>query len=138
ATSDLCSIPQSVGIKTVRVNGADAAAVHEAAAGAAAQCRAGEGPVFIEAVIKRWPGSNPLWPELATGITDVRLATGEAKANGEHDPILLLARSLAEDGGKQRLYDLDRDVRARIATAVKFALESPLPSADTAFDHVYA
>ena len=145
ATSDLCSIPQSVGIKTVRVNGADAAAVHEAAAGAAAQCRAGEGPVFIEAVTKRWPGRNPLWPELATGITDVRLATGEAKANGEHadwieqhDPILLLARSLAEDGGKQRLYDLDRDVRARIATAVKFALESPLPSADTAFDHVYA
>lgn len=145
ASSDLCSIPHSLGIKTVRVDGADAAAVREAAAGAAAQCRAGHGPVFIEAVTKRWPGSNPLWPEPATGTTDVRVATGEAKANGEHadwieqhDPVLRLARSLAEGDGKRRLYDLDRAVRARIDAAVKFALESPLPGADTAFDHVYA
>jgi acetoin:2,6-dichlorophenolindophenol oxidoreductase subunit alpha len=53
ASTDLRLIPQSVGIKTVRVDGADAAAVHEAASDAVARCRRGEGPVFIEAMTKR-------------------------------------------------------------------------------------
>ena len=149
ASTDLRLIPQSVGIRTVRVDGADAAAVHEAASDAVARCRRGEGPVFIEAMTKRWPGSNPLWPELATGVTDIAIATGERQAAGEHrdwieqhDPVLRLARALAHKdinaGGRQRLIALDQAVRARIDAAVKLALESPMPSVATAFDHVFA
>jgi pyruvate dehydrogenase E1 component alpha subunit len=147
ATSDLCSIARSVNIATTRVDGADAGAVHAAAADAVARCRAGDGPVFIEAVTRRWPGSNPLWPEPATGTTDIRMATGELAPGGEHadwlehhDPVLRLARSLAGRGREAaaRLAALDAEVRTRIETAVAFALASPLPAPATAFDHVFA
>jgi pyruvate dehydrogenase E1 component alpha subunit len=147
ASSDLRLIPQSVGITTVRVDGADAAAVHAAASDAVARCRRGEGPVFIEAMTRRWPGNNPLWPEPVTGVTDLRMATGEVAISGEHadwlaghDPVLRLARELLRGGGDAaaRLHKLDADVRARIDAAVRFALESPLPAAPTAFDHVFA
>jgi pyruvate dehydrogenase E1 component alpha subunit len=146
ASSDLRLIPQSVGIRTDRVDGADAAAVREAVSEAVARCRRGEGPAFVEAMTRRWPGSNPLWPEPATGVTDLRIATGEAQAAGEHrdwierhDPVLRMARSLVDAaGGKARLFALDAAVQGRIDAAVKFAVDSPLPAADTAFDHVFA
>jgi pyruvate dehydrogenase E1 component alpha subunit len=147
ASTDLRLIPQSVGITTMRVDGADAAAVHEAADDAVARCRRGEGPVFIEAMTKRWPGSNPLWPEPATGVTDIGIATGERQAGGEHrdwveqhDPVLRLTRELARADGNagRRAIALDQAVRTRIDAAVKFALESPLPAAASAFDHVFA
>jgi TPP-dependent pyruvate/acetoin dehydrogenase alpha subunit len=147
ASKDLRLIPQSVGIRTVRVDGADAGAVHEEASDAVARCRRGEGPVFIEAMTKRWPGSNPLWPELATGVTDLGIATGERQAGGEHrdwveqhDPVLRLARKQVAAGGnaRQRVIALDQAVRMRIDAAVKFALESPLPAAEAALEHVFA
>ena len=147
ASSDLRSIAQSVGIQTVRVDGADIAAVHAAASAAAARCRRGEGPVFMEAVTRRWPGSNPLWPEPVTGVTDIRMATGELAIAGEHrdwleqhDPVLRLARQLAGAGAgaKARLQALDGQTRARIEKAVQFAREASLPGAQSAFEHVFA
>jgi len=145
ASSDLCQIPRSLGIASMRVDGADAAAVHAAASDAVARCRRGDGPVFIEAMTRRWPGSNPLWPEPATGVTDIGIATGERQATGEHrdwvdqhDPVLRLARELVRGGGRARLIALDEAVRARLAAAVEFAMASPLPAAATAFDHVFA
>jgi acetoin:2,6-dichlorophenolindophenol oxidoreductase subunit alpha len=147
ASSDLCSIARSLNITALRVDGADAGAVHAAAADAVAQCRAGSGPVFIEAVTKRWPGSNPLWPEAATGATDLRMATGEIAPTGEHadwlehhDPVLRLSHSLAGQGpqAQARLALLDDETRAQIDEAVRFALESPWPKAETAFDHAFA
>jgi TPP-dependent pyruvate/acetoin dehydrogenase alpha subunit len=147
ASSDLCSIARSVNIATTRVDGADAGAVHAAASDAIARCRAGQGPVFLETVTKRWPGNNPLWPEPVTGATDIRMATGEARSSGEHadwlenhDPVLRLGRLLAGQGAgaKARVVQLDGEARARIDKAVTFALGSPFPSADTAFEHVFA
>jgi TPP-dependent pyruvate/acetoin dehydrogenase alpha subunit len=146
ASSDLCSIAKSVNIAAMRVDGADISALHAAATAAIAQCRAGKGPVFLEAVTKRWPGSNPLWPEPVTGTTDLRMATGEITPSGEHaawlsnhDPVLRLARTLAaRNGGAARLASLEAAVQRRIEDAVKFALASPLPAADTAFERVFA
>src|SRR5262249_43148571 len=110
ASGDLRLTPQSMGISTVRVDGADAAAVHAAAREAVARCRRGEGPAFIEAVTRRWPGSNPLWPEPATGVTDIAIAAGERQATGEHrdwierhDPVLRLARQRAPARRRPRL-----------------------------------
>ena len=104
ASSDLCSIARSVNIPTVRIDGADAAAAFAAIRDAVDHCRAGKGPFFVEAVTKRWPGNNPLWPEPVTGATDIGMATGEAKPSGEHadwlehhDPVLRLGRALAKD-----------------------------------------
>jgi TPP-dependent pyruvate/acetoin dehydrogenase alpha subunit len=147
ASSDLCSIARSVNIATTRVDGADAGAVHAAASDGIARCRAGKGPVFIEAVTKRWPGNNPLWPEPVTGATEIRMATGETTPSGEHadwleshDPVLRLGRLLAGQGAeaKARLVRLDGEARARIDKAVTFALGSAFPAAETAFEQVFA
>jgi pyruvate dehydrogenase E1 component alpha subunit len=146
ASTDLGSIARSVNIPAVRIDGADAAAAYAAIGDAVAQCRAGNGPVFVEAVTRRWPGSNPLWPEPATGETDMRMATGEAKPSGEHadwldrhDPVLRLGRTLATDAAAiARIKALDAASAERIDAAVAFALASPLPAAASAFDHVFA
>jgi acetoin:2,6-dichlorophenolindophenol oxidoreductase subunit alpha len=146
ASSDLCSIAKSLNITTMRVDGANAFAVHAVAAEAIALCRTGRGPVFLEAVTKRWPGSNPLWPEPVTGTTDLRMATGETTPSGEHadwlanhDPVLRLARRLAAgDAGAARLASVDATTHRRIEDAAKFALGSPLPATETAFARVFA
>jgi acetoin:2,6-dichlorophenolindophenol oxidoreductase subunit alpha len=146
ASSDLCSIARSVNIPTVRIDGADAAAAYAAIADAVVRCRSGAGPVFIEAVTRRWPGSNPLWPEPATGETDIAMATGERSPSGEHadwlashDPVLRLGRALATDAESiRRIQLLDEQKRRQIKAAVKFAINSPLPAASTAYDHVFA
>jgi acetoin:2,6-dichlorophenolindophenol oxidoreductase subunit alpha len=146
ASTDLGSIPRSLNIPTVRIDGADAAAAWAAIGDAVVQCRAGKGPVFVEAVTRRWPGSNPLWPEPATGPTDIAMATGETKPSGEHadwlerhDPVLRLGRTLAVDvAAIARIKALDAASAKRIDAAVEFALASPLPAAATALDHVFA
>lgn len=147
AASDLSLIPKSLGITTVRVDGVDMAAVHAAVSDAAAQCRAGRGPAFVEAATPRWAGSQPLWPELSTGVTDLRMATGEAPMEGEHrewyqhqDPVLRHARALASGGpdAVRRLQAVDAEIGGRIRAAVDFAVRSPMPEAETALDHVVA
>ena len=147
ASTDLRLIPQSVGIPTFRVDGVDVSAVHDAVTQSLERCRSGQGPAFIEAMTPRWAGSNPLWPELATGITDLRMATGEATTEGPHqewyeryDPILRLARELAKGGAEsaRRIFALDQATRQRISLAAEFAVKSPLPSPETALQHVFA
>jgi TPP-dependent pyruvate/acetoin dehydrogenase alpha subunit len=146
ASSDLCSIARSVNIQTVRIDGADAAVAYATIADAVARCRSNNGPVFVEAATRRWPGSNPLWPEPVTGETDIAMATGERRASGDHadwlenhDPVLRLGRALATDpASTKRIQLLDEQARARIKAAVKFAIDSPLPAARTAYDHVFA
>lgn len=146
ASSDLCTIAQSVNIPTVRIDGADAAAAFAAIADAVGRCRSGNGPVFVEAITKRWPGNNPLWPEPATGTTDIGMAIGESQPSGEHagwldnhDPILRLGRLLADSAASSALIkSLDERTRRRIDDAVNFALRSPWPARETAYDHVFA
>jgi TPP-dependent pyruvate/acetoin dehydrogenase alpha subunit len=135
-----------VNIQTVRIDGADADAAYAAIADAVTRCRSGNGPIFIEAVTQRWPGSNPLWPEPVTGETDIAMATRERTPSGEyadwlenHDPVLRLGRALATDPASiKRIKTLDDQTRARIEAAVRFAIDSPLPAACTAYDHVFA
>jgi pyruvate dehydrogenase E1 component alpha subunit len=147
ACHDLSLIPQALGMTTLRVDGVDAAEIHAAASDAVARCRAGGGPAFIEAVTPRWEGSKPLWPELSTGITDVRMATGEMPIEGEHrdwyerhDPVLRLARTVVRAGPEtvRRLHGIDAAVRERIDGAVDFAVTSPFPAPETALQHVRA
>jgi TPP-dependent pyruvate/acetoin dehydrogenase alpha subunit len=146
ASSNLGDIPRSLGIATESVDGTDLHGVRQSVAGAVERCRQGDGPAFIEAMTRRWPGSNPLWPELATGITDIGMATGDVAIAGEHadwirghDPVLRLARELTGEGARhvERLKEIDASVTAKIAAAYQFAVDSAFPDPATAFDHVY-
>ncbi|MBI4967803.1 MAG: thiamine pyrophosphate-dependent dehydrogenase E1 component subunit alpha [Rhodospirillales bacterium] len=145
AAALLSRIPQSFGIETQVVDGTDMAAVHAAAQTALGRARQGQGPTFIEAVTRRWPGSSPLWPELAT-VTDVELAWDTARISGPHadwirdcDPILRAAREMAE-AGRPRAAIMARDTaaRQRIEQAIAFALDSPMPDPATALAGVFA
>ena len=130
----------------LQVDGTDMNAVHKAAVEAVARCRAGNGPVFIEAFTTRWPGSSPLWPELAT-VTDITEAWEPERINGpnadwvrHHDPLLRAARELVEAGYALRDDVMSRDnaARARIAAAAEYAIASPMPDPATVADHVFA
>ena len=110
------------------------------------RCRAGNGPVFIEAFTTRWPGSSPLWPELAT-VTDLNEAWDPARIAGphgewsrNHDPLLRAARELITAGyaSRDELMAHDQDARARIAKAADFAIASPMPEPTTVSNHVFA
>jgi acetoin:2,6-dichlorophenolindophenol oxidoreductase subunit alpha len=131
----------------MKVDGADAAAVHEAVGAAVARCRTGGGPSFVEAITERWPGSNPLWPDPVTGVTDLRMATTDMALPPEHrdwfqhhDPVLRLARLLAA-GGKEaiaRIETIDAQQKQRMDAAIDFALGGAMPRAAAAIDHVFA
>ena len=145
--ADLLQIPRALGIEAIRINGTDCEEISAAAIAALAKCRDGSGPVFIESVTRRWAGSNPLWPALVTGETDIRMATGEAPIAGEHadwyryhDPVLRLARSLAAQGADAvgRLHFYDAEIREDMKRAMKEALESPFPEPQTALEGVFA
>ncbi len=141
AVESFTRLPAAYGIHAVKVDGADAAAVYAAARDAVTRCRVGNGPAFIEAVTLRWPGGSPLWPELATTF-DLDQAWNSALIVGphsgrtrDHDPLLRAARGIVAekfaDPGQLR-------VRERVAAAVSFAIESPMPAPETAFTDVFA
>ena len=129
------------------VDGRDVDAVFEAASRAVERGRQGGGPSFVQCVTDRYSGSIPLWPELPMGDTDINMAWDDSNYGGEHedwyrihDPIFIYVRKLIDDGvmSQAEIVDLDADVSARNEAAKNFALNSPLPPAETALNHVFA
>jgi pyruvate dehydrogenase E1 component alpha subunit len=147
AVKDLTSIPKCFDMPVENADGRSVDEVFAAFSRLAAHARARKGPAFLHAVTERWEGSKPLWPELPTGDTDIAMAWHDAGISGahadwyrHHDPVLLSARRLLAGGDASRddLARLDAAVNARMAQARQFALQSPLPPAETALDHVFA
>jgi pyruvate dehydrogenase E1 component alpha subunit len=147
AVKDIGRMPHLFDMPFEEVDGRDVDAVFAATSRLVAHARARRGPVFLHAVTERWAGSKPLWPELPTGETDIRMAWDDGNVGGEHadwyrnhDPVLIYTRKLLKEGSASRdeIVALDNRVNADMAAARKFALESPLPAAETALDHVLA
>jgi pyruvate dehydrogenase E1 component alpha subunit len=146
ATDSFTRLPAAYGIHCIKVDGTDINAVHAAAIEAVQRCRAGNGPVFIEAFTLRWPGSSPLWPELAT-VTDLNEAWDPSLIKGknadwsrQHDPLLRAARELTASGHASRdeIMKRDKEARDRIAKACEVAIASPMPDPATVGQHVFA
>jgi TPP-dependent pyruvate/acetoin dehydrogenase alpha subunit len=147
AAKDLTDIPKIFGIPVETVDGRSVEDVYDVAVRGAEHCRSGQGPFFIHAVTERWAGSQPLWPELATGVTDISMAWDDSGISGEHeswyrehDPVLLYARALLASGdiSQDDLTAMDERVVQRIAEAREFALNSPSAAPASALDHVFA
>lgn len=147
AVDDLTKIPTTFGIPVETVDGRDVAAVFAATNRAVEHCRQGNGPAFVQTVTNRYSGSIPLWPTLPPGDTDITMAWDENGYAGEHedwfrhhDPVFLYVRHLIAEGvlSEAEVIALDKDVCARLAAAREFALSSPLPTAETALEHVFA
>jgi pyruvate dehydrogenase E1 component alpha subunit len=147
AVKDIKRMPHLFDMPCEEVDGRDIDAVFAATGRLVEHARKRRGPALLHAVTERWAGSKPLWPELPTGDTDIAMAWQTVPFTGEHadwyrdhDPIFIYVRKLmrAGDVTRDEVTALDRRVSEEMAAARKFALESPLPAAETAFDHVFA
>lgn len=141
ATVHLERIPSSLGIPTKVVDGRDPEAIYAAVMDFSERLRQGNGPAYLETKTERWPGSNPHWPELLTGLTNIEMAWDEALIAGEytewfteHDPVLRYARKLIKDGeiNQDGIREIDRRVNQRVSDASNFAVASPFPQPESA------
>jgi TPP-dependent pyruvate/acetoin dehydrogenase alpha subunit len=105
AVDDLTDIPKTFGIPVETVDGRDPDAVAEVVAKGIEHTRARKGPFFVHVVTARYAGTQPLWPTLPTGPTDISMAWDDSGMSGEHeqwfrehDPVLGYARKLLADG----------------------------------------
>jgi TPP-dependent pyruvate/acetoin dehydrogenase alpha subunit len=121
------------GVDALVVDGNDAEAVHASALDAAGRCRAGRGPVVIEAETYRWHGhyegdAQPYKPEDESASWKVR------------DPLVRAGRLLAERGeaGEDELERIRDEARARVDAAVEHARSADGPEPDEAYAHVFA
>jgi acetoin:2,6-dichlorophenolindophenol oxidoreductase subunit alpha len=147
AVDDLTDIPRTFGIPVETVDGRDVEDVHDVVGRAVEHARGRKGPFFVHAATARYAGTQPLWPTLPTGATDISMAWDDSGTSGEHqqwyrehDPVLRFARQLLADGdiSQEELADMDAQVTEHIAAARQFALDSPRPTPESALDNVFA
>lgn len=147
AAVELTDLVRPFGIPFEVIDGTDAGAVDAAMGRAVDRARAGDGPTFIEARTVRWPGNRPLWPQLLTGVTDIAVAWDPARLPETHrvwherqDGVLRFVADLVAAGlaSPDQVLSVDGEATAEMARAVEFALESPYPRPEEAFDDVFA
>jgi pyruvate dehydrogenase E1 component alpha subunit len=147
AAAPLTRLAESFGVPAVAVDGTSVGDVHRTMSEAVERARGGGGPTFIEARTVRWPGNRPLWPQLLTGVTDLAMAwdvsliSDDYRAwHADQDGLLRYVRDLIGSGriDAASVLGLDAEVRAETEDAVRFALDSPYPPPEAAFDGVFA
>jgi pyruvate dehydrogenase E1 component alpha subunit len=143
----LSDVPRAFNVETQVVDGTNVEQVYQTVSDFAARGRSGEGPYFVESRTTRWPGNYGSFPRLVAGDTDVTWTWAPESAPEvvrawvqESDPVLILARQLLDRGTltREKLTDLDRQVREEAAAAAQFALNSPLPAPESVFEYAYA
>lgn len=119
-------------IESRQVDGSDVLAVRDAVREAAALCREGKGPVFIEAVTYRFRGHSLADPELYRDREEVQ----QWRAR---DPIPRFRQRLIDEGiaDDAELKAVEQAVENAVNESIRFADESPEPALETIFDDVY-
>ncbi|MEL6677687.1 MAG: pyruvate dehydrogenase (acetyl-transferring) E1 component subunit alpha [Pseudomonadota bacterium] len=122
------------GIAGESVDGMDVLAVKAAGQKAVEHCRAGNGPYILEMMTYRYRGHSMSDPAKYRTREEVQ------KMREEKDPIenvrsmLLTGKHATED----ELKDADKDIKAIVNEAAKFAQESPEPALDELYTDIYA
>jgi pyruvate dehydrogenase E1 component alpha subunit len=122
------------GIPGEEVDGMDVIRVAEAGARAIEHCRAGKGPYILECMTYRYRGHSMSDP------AKYRTRDEVSKMRETRDPIEQLRKLMVSEGvaDEEALKAIDKDVKARINDAAKFAQESPEPALDELWTDVYA
>jgi pyruvate dehydrogenase E1 component alpha subunit len=140
AAYPLTDLPKAYKIPAQQIDGMDAGLVHATVLEAVNKIRGGEGPQFVEAQTVRYPGSETNWPTVPQP-TDTSLAwdvnSVPEKAREWYrtcDPLLIYIRELVagNQASKDEIAAIERQVRAEIAAAVEFAVNSPYPKPEEA------
>ena len=126
-------VGSSYGIRAAQVDGNDVLAVCEAAESAVAQCRAGNGPVFLELLTYRLTGHSRRDPCHYQ-------PREEREAWATKDPIDRFARALQERGviDEPGLEAIKARIRQQFDEAVTVARCQPLPSVTELTSDVFA
>ena len=128
--TDLCAKARSYRMSAVSVDGMNVLAVRDAVRHAAAQVRAGDGPVFVELRTYRFRAHSMFDPELYR-------SKAEVEQWKRHDPIDAFARHAASLGLALDVEAIEREVAAEIDAAVAFAeAGTPEPVEDLTRDVV--
>lgn len=119
-------------IESRQVDGSDVLAVRDTVREAAALCREGKGPVFVEAVTYRFRGHSTADPELYRDREEVQ----QWRAR---DPIPRFRQRLIDEGiaDDAELKAVEQEVEDVVDESIRFADESPEPALETIFDDVY-
>ncbi|TAJ21056.1 MAG: pyruvate dehydrogenase (acetyl-transferring) E1 component subunit alpha [Rugosibacter sp.] len=114
--TDLCAKAASYRMPTIKVDGMDVVAVHEATRQAQARVRAGEGPLFIEYQTYRFRAHSMFDAELYRSKAEVE----EWKTRG---PVHTFTARLKQEGklSEEEFLALDAQVNTEVAAAVAFA-----------------
>jgi pyruvate dehydrogenase E1 component alpha subunit len=133
STGEITQRASAFGIPSAKVDGMDVLAVHGAVANAALQARQGVGPTFIEAICYRYEGHF-------SGDTVKYRSKSEFGAWKEKDPLINLRNKLAAAGilSEQQAEDLAKEAKLRVDGALEFALASPFPPPEAAWEDLYA
>ena len=133
AGRDIFRSAEYYNIPAMQVDGMDLMEVREATSEALRNVRAGNGPVFIEAMTYRYRGHSMADPVNYREMSEVE----EWRINDPIDRFKAFAldeRLITQSG----LHQIDSEVAAEIEEAVEFARESPFPEMDSIYDNVYA
>ena len=122
------------GIPGEEVDGMDVLAVAEAGARATAHCRAGKGPYILELKTYRYRGHSMSDP------AKYRTREEVARMREEHDPIDGLRKVILDGGhaGEEVIKAIDKEIRAIVNDAAKFAQESPEPDPSELYTDILA
>jgi pyruvate dehydrogenase E1 component alpha subunit len=122
------------GIKGEAVDGMDVLAVKAAGQKAVEICRAGDGPYILEVNTYRYRGHSMSDPAKYRTREEVQ------KMREERDPIEAVKAILTtgKHASDEELKEIDKEIKAIINDAAKFAQESPEPSVDELYTDIYA
>jgi pyruvate dehydrogenase E1 component alpha subunit len=121
------------GIPSEVVDGNDVLAVNEAATRAIARARAGEGPTILELKTYRHVGHS------RNDACGYRAKDEQKHWIEDRDPVKNFRKRILEEGvaTEEELQALEADVNAQVEEAVEYAKNAPLPTAESALEHVF-
>jgi pyruvate dehydrogenase E1 component subunit alpha len=135
SSSEVSLVDRSLGydVERAQVDGQDLLAVRELAEGAIAAVRQGGKPWFVEALTYRYRGHGAADPgnyRSKEEVDDWR----------QRDPIGLVEARLRESGAltDADIQRLHAETHAEVDAAIRFAEESPVPSASALYEDIYA
>ncbi|MFO0553280.1 MAG: pyruvate dehydrogenase (acetyl-transferring) E1 component subunit alpha [Polyangiaceae bacterium] len=130
AVEDVTTRAAGYGMPSDRFLCEHVAQVRERMATAVARAREGGGPTLVEIRTYRFRGHSMSDPGKYR-------TPDEVEERKRHDPLVRSRRELDEAGFGARLAELDHSVEMEVADAVRFAEESPEPSADLLTETTY-
>jgi TPP-dependent pyruvate/acetoin dehydrogenase alpha subunit len=138
ANVDISARASSYAMTGVRIDGTDVIAVYEAVREAAGRARRGEGPTLIEAITYRLSLQHSMRAVTVPG-TEYRQPGEFEEWWDKHDPVKIFRLQLSGMGylDSEQAEQIESEAKEEFGRAVQFAIQSPQPKIETAYEHIY-